>query len=377
MEKETYVGDFSIDSLFTTLQNSSFKEIFLVRGKRSYELCGAKLVIENIKSLFNYTITEFFDFQENPKIEDLEKGLRFMSNIKADLIIGIGGGSVLDMSKLIRFFYSYSGDITNTQFEKQKGLIPLITIPTTAGTGSEVTHFAVLYKEKIKYSIEHNDVLPDMAIVHPSFTYNNSPYLTACTGFDALAHAIEAYWNINATEESDTYAVKAIKLLYPNLSVVVNAPAKEARIKVSEGAYWAGKAINITKTTAPHAVSYPFTTYYNYPHGHAVALTFPYFAEYNIKKVSELSTKLSRDRYVDKMKYLCSIIGTTIESDIRLLFHNYIKKIGLSFNLLHDFQVELIIKNINTQRMVNNPMRFTLEQLRRYINNTNTEYEGN
>ena len=125
-------------------------------------------------------------------MEDLERGLLLLQQCKPDIIIAIGGGSVLDMAKLLRFFYSYSGDYIGKEFTKERSLLPLIVLPTTAGTGSEATRFAVLYKDGIKYSVEHNDILPNFAIIYPLFTYTNTKYLTACTGFDALAYSSDS-----------------------------------------------------------------------------------------------------------------------------------------------------------------------------------------
>lgn len=347
MEQVAYLGENTIDKLETIFSKILPKRVFLVRGKKSYITSGAKEQIEKFLTP-EIQVTDFFDFQENPKIEDLENGLKLLESFKPDLIIAIGGGSVLDMAKLIRFCHSYDGNPTGKVFDKKRVLIPLVAIPTTAGTGSESTHFSVIYKDNIKYSLEHDDILPDYTIVYAPFTYNNPKYLTACTGFDALAQAIEAYWNVNATEESDRYAMKAIVLVYPNLPIVVNNPTKEVRDKVSEGSYWAGKAINITRTTAPHAFSYFFTSNYGYPHGHAVAMSFPYFWNSNVLLQKNLSSKVNKDQYLDKMLELRKLIDRDI--------YIYISEIGLSLLLPDNFQIKDVIAKININRLLNNPV---------------------
>lgn len=355
MKQLHFIGESSITNLKSIIKDNAPQSILLVRGKSSYENCGAKEAIaQSLPS--NIKIIEFYDFSENPKSEDLEKGLMLLQKNACNLIIGIGGGSVLDMSKLIRFFHSYKGEITGVEFVQHTALIPLIAIPTTAGTGSEVTHFAVLYKNKIKYSVTHKDMQPDIAIIDPSFTYHSPKYLTACTGFDALAQAIEAYWNINATEESDKYAMKAIRLLWPNLPIAVNVPTNNSRDKVSEGAYWAGQAINITKTTAPHAMSYPFTTYYGYPHGHAVALTFPFFMNYNYINIPNLlHPRINTNEYYLKMEELYLFLGIPTKSIAQFIRH-YLTNIGLDICIKRmDINNSLILSNINIQRSSNNP----------------------
>jgi alcohol dehydrogenase class IV len=362
--QQAYIDKDFKQHLSNILEEKNPAEILLVRGKNSFELSGAKDIFKSVTSPLKCCVTEFFDFSENPKIEDVHEGLKILNRTSTDLIIGTGGGSVIDMAKLIRFFHSYSGEIQNSLFKQKTPLIPLIAVPTTAGTGSEATHFAVVYKDKIKYSVAHEDVLPDIALVYSPFTYSNSKYLTACSGFDALAQAIEAYWNVNATDESDIYAIKAIELLWTNLPVAVNSPTTVSRDKISEGAYWAGKAINITKTTAPHAMSYAFTSYYGFPHGHAVALTFPYFMEYNTHVPrEEFNSQGSYECFQMKISKLYEILSLKKSDNVCDKLKTYTKLLGLTFPLPLDFDTEVIADNVNLQRACNNPRILTKESI--------------
>ena len=180
MEQRTYIGGNFINNLQNLLENNASKKIFLVRSKTSYKTCGAEDFINKIISELDCTVLEFSNFSDNPKYEDMLKGIELLENFDADIIVAVGGGSAMDMSKLIRFFFSYQGDVTGKVFQKSNNkILPLIAIPTTAGTGAEATHFSVLYKDKVKYSVEHDDMLPDYAIIYPLFTYNNPKYLTA------------------------------------------------------------------------------------------------------------------------------------------------------------------------------------------------------
>ena len=350
MIQQAYLGKNSIKEIVPLLKRHDAKHVFLVRGKGSYVACGADEVIKNALTIANCDYTEFYEFSENPKCEDMEKGIELIKSSKADFIIAVGGGSVMDMAKLIRFFCCYKGDITSKSFKKEGLLFPLMALPTTAGTGAEATHFAVVYKDKVKYSAEHDDMLPDYAIVYPPFTYGNSKYLTACTGFDALAQAIEAFWNLNATDESDIYAEKAIRILWPNLPKVVNNPTEDIRDIVSEGSYWAGRAINITKTTAPHAFSYPFTSYYGYPHGHAVALTFPYFLDLNCGEMNNDKKRVSK---------LLAMLDIKSKSDRMKKMFDYLKSIGLIKREDTQIDTNLILSHVNLERLKNNPVQIT------------------
>ena len=160
-----------------------FRRIFIVHGHKSYQSCGAKALIDELADALE--VVDFSDFTENPKIEDVKKGVTSLHQHASELIVGIGGGSAMDMAKLIRHY--------------ARREVRLLAIPTTAGTGAESTQFAVCYIDGEKHSVSDSTILPDDVILYPPFTYNNGRYLTSCTGFDALAQAIEAFWNINST----------------------------------------------------------------------------------------------------------------------------------------------------------------------------------
>lgn len=321
-----------VATLVTLLEEADAKRVFLVRGRKSFEACGAHAAMQEVKAKRPIELTEFLDFSVNPKDEEAQAGLQKMLRCKPDVIIAIGGGSVMDMAKLIRHYAA-----------EQKCDVPLWAIPTTAGTGAEATHFAVVYREGKKYSVEADDIMPDVAILYPRFTHDNGAYLTACTGFDALAQAIEAFWNPNATEESKSYSVRAIELLYKQLPQCVAHPEDTSlRGEIQRGAYWAGRAINITKTTAPHAFSYAFTTHYGYPHGHAVALTFPFFMKLNG----------TRDLY--------ELLGVRAD-DVMQKMEEYISELGLSMQLVPEVDVKGMLQEVNIQRLSNNPVKVTPE----------------
>ncbi len=321
------------------------RKILVFSGKESYKTSGAEVLIRQFSKYGDFEITRYCDFKVNPRFTDLEGAIGKIRAINPDVIIAIGGGSVIDMAKLSRFFECHNGETFSGKYDKTKDSIPLIAIPTTAGTGSEATHFAVLYEGTTKHSIAHQDIKPDFAILDAALTEKTDAYLTACTGFDALAQAIEAYWNKNATLESDRYALEAIGLLWDSLPLAVKSPTRDIRSKMLKGAYLAGKAINITKTTAPHAFSYPFTMHYGYPHGHAVALTFPAFAAINLAPGAIEEGKRTR---------LLSILS--LEQPIEKGISDYINDIGLDFRG-ESIDTSKILAGINLSRLANNPVK--------------------
>lgn len=344
MDQKLIFGNNCAEQARQLFNDNNWNNVLLVTGKKSFDSSGAGNLIEGILAERDANIMRFCEFSNNPNIADLRNGLEVIKFFNPSVIIAVGGGSVMDMGKLFRFFLTHDGDILNGKYKAESKHIPLIAIPTTAGTGAEATHFAVLYDENSKkHSITDEDILPDYAVVYPELTYGQSQYLTACSGFDALAQAIESYWNINATSESDRYAEKAIELIYDTLPKLIYHPTNQLRDKMSEGAYWAGRAINITKTTAPHAFSYPFTSVYEIPHGHAVSIVFPAIAEFNIKYGSIPDYKIN---------YLKKTLG--IEDNTSSVFKNYISYIGLNVPK-KNYDVDTILNGISIERLSNNP----------------------
>lgn len=340
MKQRVFIGKEAINSWLKDVQKMHPKRCFVVRGHHSFEACGGRAIIEQLQQVTDCDITEFEDFSVNPKYDEAKVGLDRMMLSQADLIVAIGGGSVLDMAKLIRHLAAEQGH-----------MIPLHAFPTTAGTGAEATHFAVAYIDGKKQSIAAEDVLPDVAVVYPPLTYSNNAYQTACAGFDAVAQAIESYWAKGATEESRRYSVRALELLWHQLPQLVQAPNEGLRDQVAEGAYWAGRAINISTTTAPHAFSYAFTSHYNYPHGHAVALTFPFFMKLNGTQDLYELLDVRADEAMQKME-------------------EYILELGLSMQLAPEVDIKGMLQEVNIQRLSNNPIKVTseiIEELESYL----------
>jgi len=374
MKQTEFFGYGSIKNLENILTSNKIENVFLVTGKTSYTSSGAEKIMENL--LEPYNVTRFHDFDENPKLEEINKGIILFGKREYDVVIAVGGGSVMDMAKSIRILSAQNGDpidyVTKKEEMKSKGK-PLIAIPTTSGTGSEATHFAVVYIGKKKYSLAHENILPEYSIVDPQFTATLPPKITASTGMDALSQAIESYWNVNSTKESDFYAEKAIKLIIGNLVKVVNSPSKSSRLSMAKAANLAGKAINITKTTAPHAISYPITSYFGIPHGHAVGLTLGKVLEYNSEvKKEDVLDKRGINYVKEKINKLCNFLDSENSSSAKEKLKRLMQNIGLKTSLSDvgiktNEDLELILKNVNTERLINNPRQFTKEKLRNLL----------
>lgn len=367
----------SLETLKCFLQKLKIKKIFLVCGQHSFVVSGAKeFFLPLLKRDLHIHVAFFTDFANNPRYEDILIGVQKCKEANCDMIIGIGGGSTLDMAKSIRAFSAYEVFLeTNTLKRNTKPLLPLIAIPLTSGTGAEATQFSVIYKDERKFSLLHHSILPDGVYLSSEFTNNMGAYLTACTGFDAFSQAVEAYWNINATNHSDKYALKAIRLLWENnrlLYTVQNPLDNKYRASLSEAAYLSGKAINITQTTAPHAFSYAFTSKYAFPHGHAVALTFPFFFLENVFPESFSGMERGSSNSLERMKALLEIMKLPFNVKIvREEMQEFILRLGLTMRKLPNNSFEYIINEFNSERAKNNPVLINealKERLLYYLN---------
>lgn len=370
--QQEYFGSGSINKLDEILAQENPSKIFLVTGKNSYFSSGAKQKIEPTISSYQYV--RFSEFSPNPKIEDIEKGIEIYKREGCDLVIAIGGGSVIDTAKAISVF-SVNPKVPTDYIVKGQPLThpnaPFIAIPTTSGSGSEATHFAVIYINKVKYSLKHKEFLfPDYCIIDPELTHSLSPQITAHTGLDAFSQAIEAYWSVDSTEETKRYAGEAIKLILNNLEITVNNPTSESRIVMAKASNLAGKAINISKTTACHAISYPITSYFGIPHGHAVALTLGEILVYNNSVTEEDCLDLRGIEYVkENMLGLINLLNVFSAEEAKEKIQNLMKNIGLATKLSNlgiesDKDIDIILKNgFNQEKVKNNPRKLTKTEL--------------
>lgn len=371
MAQLCYIGSAALENFEALIKRHRPHSIFLVRGKKSFDDCGAKTLLYEIFNRYNIIVHEFMDFSLNPKYEDVVQGVKMFGKKKYDMLIAVGGGSVLDMGKLIRFFAAFSGTIEDADYKQTKDIVPLTAIPTTAGTGSEATHFSVIYKERTKYSVAHEHMLPDYAIVFPTFSYKLNVFQAASSAMDALSQAIESYWNINATHESISYATKALELIYFNIRRAVIERDHDSCNQIMEGAFWAGKAINITKTTAIHAMSYPFTSYFNIPHGKAVAILLPAVFELNYKSSPlKLTDRITLELFIKRKNDLFNLLHFADTNDAKHKLKQLVIdfKLSLSDEERKGIDKNIIINNINTSRAGNNPIKLDKQDIISVLN---------
>ncbi|NLK22336.1 MAG: phosphonoacetaldehyde reductase [Epulopiscium sp.] len=237
---------------------------------------------ESIDGIFTWIKT----VPANPTQKDVIESLKQVGNSKVETIIAFGGGSGIDLAKGISAFYNIEknenytiDEITDSIKNKTypgDALIHIIAVPTTAGTGSEVTQWATIWDENgdSKFSIDHPMLKPRLAIISPDLTLSVPAEMTLATGLDAMCQAIESYWSKHTTPVVQEIAYRAVELVIQHLRQAVEEPDDiVARERLCRASVLAGLAFSQTRTTACHSISYPLTMLYNVPHGLAASIT--------------------------------------------------------------------------------------------------------
>lgn len=355
-----------IDELLTQL---GAENLFFVADLPAYKFSGAAAILEPV--LARRKVTWFTEFALNPKIEDVERGVALFREKNADAVISLGGGSALDMAKLISGCGSQNGvpaDFATGKRKLEKSGPPKILIPTTSGTGSEATHFAVVYIGEQKFSMAHPSLLPEYVIIDPQLTHSLPPGPTAACGLDALCQAIESIWAVGSTTESIGYATEALRLALAHLETTVVNPTPEGRRAMARAAHLAGRAINISKTTAPHAFSYAVTTRFNVPHGAAVALTISAFLQHNCGVDDSSCTDPRGAAAVkERLQFLLDELGQGSLAPAVSRLEKIIARIGCPVRLgatgIRRDDLPGLIQAVNVERLSNNPRRITAHEM--------------
>lgn len=258
---------------------------------------------DDIKNqLSNLTLHVYDGVTPNPELEDLERVTQDYRGKKLKGVIALGGGSTVDAAKVLAVTLCSNLDqplvrvLRESKAHSWDKKLPLLVIPTTSGTGAEVTPFATVWDkaEHKKYSVTGDKVFPDIAILDPLLTVSLPEFETLYTGLDAISHALESLWNVNRTPISEAYAVQSLNLALSALpQLKVNPKDIEARANMQQASLLAGLAISQTRTAIAHSISYPLTSHYDVPHGIACSFTLPTLIdEYLIVQPKEIHRKL-------------------------------------------------------------------------------------
>jgi alcohol dehydrogenase len=361
--QEVVIREGAVRELERLLAELGAARVFLVYDEPAYRHSGAAEALD--ACLSRYRAEGFSEFQLNPKIEDAVRGIERFRAHGADVVVALGGGSALDMAKLIAVCGVQPGaplEYATGRRVLERAGPPVIAIPTTSGTGSEATHFAVVYVGGEKYSLAHPSLRPAHVLIDPALTHSLPAAVTAASGLDALSQATESLWASGATEESAGYAAEALTLSFAHLENAVNRPTPEDRLAMARAAHLAGKAIDISKTTAPHAVSYAITTRFGVPHGAAVALTLGAFLGYN-NRVDEASCNDPRGPAAvrERIGRIATILGGGSVPRAQERLRALVQNVGCAVRLrevgIEREHLPVLARTVNLERLSNNPRK--------------------
>lgn len=318
---------------------------------------------ENLEKRLNIKVVKFDDFKPNPDYSSVKKGVDVFCQNCCDSIIAIGGGSAIDVAKCIKLYVNMNHNKNYLSQDIVPNNIKFAVIPTTAGTGSEATKYAVVYYNDEKQSISHESCIPTTVFMDSSVLETLPEYQKKATMLDALCHSIESFWSVNSTDESKQYSKQAIKLILENKNAYL-LNKKIGNENMLKAAHIAGKAINITQTTAGHAMCYKLTSLYGIAHGHAAALCVSALWKYMINNLNNCIDPRG-------IQYLKSVFVNiadamdcdTAENSIRR-FDEILFEMNIEAPVVNnDTDYTILKKSVNPVRLKNNPINLDLSAI--------------
>lgn len=318
----------------------------------------ADTIIDHCNDIF---VETFSAIQPNPTVNNTNELIKKIHENACDFVVAVGGGSIMDCAKLACVVANHGEDATDYLHKrkafKRRG-VPIITIPTTSGSASEVSAASVVTDEAadMKMAIQHPYLFADYSIVDPRLTLSCPPHVTAVSGIDVLAHAFEAFYNVNHQPFTDQFAKHAIRLALVYLEKAVAKPDNlEAREKMAEASVAAGYAFSQTGTAAAHACSYPLTQVFGVPHGEACALTLAEFIRINATvdpRLDELAVELGYQNagaLADRLDEIKQTIGLRMT----------LKEAGVET----DEQLAVLVAGSFAPNIANNPYKLNEDNL--------------
>jgi alcohol dehydrogenase class IV len=284
-------------------RNLGGKKVFLVTDT-GIEIAGWEKEISLLLDNEGFETVIFDEVSPNPRDFEVMKGAELYLSAQCDVIIALGGGSVMDCAKGVGIIVSNGGNINDYEGVDQISvpMPPLICIPTTGGTSADVSQFAIINNtsERYKFAVISKSVVPDIALIDPETLVTMSPYLTACTGIDAMVHAIEAFVSNASSPITDLHALEAIRLISENLIESVQNPDDiKLRHFIMLASLQAGLAFSNASLGCVHSMAHSLGGYLDLPHGECNALLLPHVINYNYEFGTERYLKIGETLGID------------------------------------------------------------------------------
>lgn len=360
MEQKIIEAKGQYDALDSWFLENHIHSVLLVCGK---SIVRQKIndYIEKLPSHLGVKIVRFMEFQPNPLYESVAEGVKRFRDESCDAIVAIGGGSAMDVAKCIKMYSNMPGYGSDGAWLKETIIpnnIPFLAMPTTSGTGSEATRYAVIYYEGAKQSVSDYSCIPGTVLMDASVLKTLPGYQKKATMCDALCHAIESFWSVNSTEESKKYSKSAIRGVLDNLDGYL-ANTDEGNSGMLRAANTAGKAINITQTTAGHAMCYKITSLFRSAHGHAAILCDRVLFPWMVKNTDKCIDPRGEEYLKKTLDEIGQTMGCENGTDGAAKLVGIFNKLELEVPTAAPEQYEELKTSVNPVRLKNHPIQLT------------------
>lgn len=354
-----------------SIKDIECKNIFIVTDSIMKQLGFVDKIIDILNEKTNKNTVVFSDVMPDPDIKMITQGMNEMDKLEIDTVIAVGGGSVIDAAKAIMYCLNKLKKSKGQDYQKPK----FIAIPSTSGTGSEVTAFSVIKIENEKLVLVDKWMLPDIAILDPMFVKSVPNFITADTGMDVLCHALEAYVSTNASDFTDALSEKAVKLVFDYLlDAYKDGNNQQAREKMHNASCMAGIAFTNASLGINHSLAHSLGGIFKIAHGRANALLLPYIVEYNssininnknevMKKYANLARELNLPAVTDKQGVQSLIRAIKLLKD-KMNIPKSIKDLKIDIKDFENNLDTLATLAINDSCTPTNPRVATLEEIK-------------
>lgn len=364
------VGSSAIKDLWALPELRESAHVFLFRGRSSFARSGAKAgFYDGLPS--HVFVTEEIVPGANPSWEHVKQAAQRLCLAQCDAIVAIGGGSVLDTAKAA--IVASQRPLMNLdalcvdQLEHVGPRPPVIAVPTTPGTGAECTPFATVYQGLVKHSVNCREVVPDTVILDPTFLRSLSRYQTVCSVLDSACQSIESLWARKRSRNSAALACHSLDKLKPVIAELRGSRDRAIQQQqllsdMALGGYFSGRAIALSTTTAPHALSYRLTSEYGIPHGHAVAVMMRNVLEYHERvgvDLAEVEMEVATRLFDNSCESLARTWGNLLED---LCIAPTLASMGVS-----DSAFEALVRGTDATRLRNHPVELNASLLLRIL----------
>ncbi len=349
-----------LDSYFAA---SGAKCVLLVCGS-SFEKLPLHPYFDTLEQRCGIRAVRFSDFQPNPEFRSAVKGLSVFRAHGCDMLAAVGGGSAMDVAKCIKLCLTSSNPEHALHVPFVPNTVPFLAVPTTAGSGSEATRFAVVYENGVKQSAADDSILPDAVLFDPDTLKTLPLYQKKSTMLDAVCHAVESFWSVHSDAESMKYAAAALRLVIANEEGYLFGTDEGCR-NMLKAAHFAGKAINVTKTTAGHAMCYKLTTHYGISHGHAAALCvkalLPYMYAHPELCIDGRGAAHLEQVYAE----IAEAMGCASAAQLPVFFASFADSLLPGIDaMVSAADLQMLTDSVNTERLQNHPVRLTADTIR-------------